>query len=123
MNTPALKAPTTASTLSGLGLLGAFAASSCCLLPLGLVAIGVGGAWMPSLTALAPYQGLFLFISAAALCTGFGAAYAKPDHTAQICAEDICAPDKGPRFTRITLWLGLLIWLSAVLVNFLPLTA
>ncbi|MGH6880679.1 MAG: mercuric transporter MerT family protein, partial [Hypericibacter sp.] len=38
------------------GVLGALAAMSCCILPLVLFALGISGAWIGNLTALAPYQ-------------------------------------------------------------------
>src|SRR5260221_7710285 len=38
------------------GLLGAVAASSCCIVPLILFGLGVSGAWIGNLTRLAPYQ-------------------------------------------------------------------
>lgn len=56
--------------LSAGGVLGAVAASSCCLVPLLLFGIGVGGAWIGYLTRLAPYQPYFLWI--AAICLGLG---------------------------------------------------
>lgn len=43
-----------------LAWLAAIGASSCCLLPMLLVAAGLGGAWVGTLTSLAPYQPLFL---------------------------------------------------------------
>ena len=52
------------------GLLGALAASSCCVLPLVLFSIGVSGAWIGNLTALAPYQPYF--IAATLACLGYG---------------------------------------------------
>lgn len=42
--------------LAGGGLLAAMAASTCCVLPLSLGAVGLGGAWLSTLTALAPYE-------------------------------------------------------------------
>ena|SRR5260370_12854649 len=56
--------------LAGGGVLGALAASSCCLVPLVLFGIGVGGAWIGYLTRLAPYQPYFLGV--AAVCVGLG---------------------------------------------------
>ena len=50
--------------------MGAFAASSFCVLPLALFGLGVGGAWVSHLTRLAPYQPRF--IAATAGCLGFG---------------------------------------------------
>lgn len=52
------------------GLLAALAASSCCILPLALFTLGISGAWIGNLTALAPYQPYFLGF--AALNLGYG---------------------------------------------------
>jgi len=52
------------------GVLGALAASSCCILPLALFGLGVGGAWIGHLTRLAPYQPYF--ITATVGCLGCG---------------------------------------------------
>src|SRR5881392_2364400 len=52
------------------GLLGALAASSCCILPLILFSLGVSGAWIGNFTQLAPYQPYFI---AATICfLGYG---------------------------------------------------
>ncbi len=45
--------------LAGAGLLGALLASSCCIVPLAFVTLGIGGAWMSNLTALEPYKPYF----------------------------------------------------------------
>ena len=50
------------------GVLGAIAASSCCILPLALFGLGVSGAWIGNLTRLAPYQPYF--IAATVACLG-----------------------------------------------------
>lgn len=52
------------------GILGALAASSCCVAPLVLFSLGVSGAWIANLTALAPYQPYF--IAATLACLGYG---------------------------------------------------
>src|SRR6266851_7260228 len=52
------------------GLLGALAASSCCILPLVLFSLGVSGAWIANFTQLAPYQPYF--IAATLVCLGYG---------------------------------------------------
>src|ERR1700724_3312450 len=52
------------------GLLGALAASSCCILPVVLFSLGVSGAWIGNFTQLAPYQPYFI---AATICfLGYG---------------------------------------------------
>jgi mercuric ion transport protein len=56
--------------LAGGGVLGALAASSCCLVPLALFGLGIGGAWIGHLTRLAPYQPYLLAV--AAIGVGFG---------------------------------------------------
>lgn len=45
----------------------AVAASICCIVPLGLVSLGIGGAWIGSLTALEPFRPIFIAIAVAAL--------------------------------------------------------
>ena len=52
------------------GILGAIAASSCCIAPLVLFSLGISGAWIGNLTALAPYQPYF--IAATLACLGYG---------------------------------------------------
>src|SRR5215813_15502202 len=52
------------------GLVGALAASSCCILPLVLFSLGVSGAWISNFTQLAPYQPYF--IAATVACLGYG---------------------------------------------------
>jgi mercuric ion transport protein len=53
------------------GLLGAVAASSCCILPLLLFSLGVGG----NLTRLAPYQPYFIAIAIASVGYGYWLVY------------------------------------------------
>lgn len=48
-------------------LAAAGAASLCCTIPLVLVSLGVGGAWVGSLTALAPYRWIFVTAALVAL--------------------------------------------------------
>ena len=60
----------TQKLLTAGGVLGALAASSCCILPLALFGLGVSGAWIGHLTRLAPYQPDF--IAGTAGCLGFG---------------------------------------------------
>ncbi|PAP76350.1 hypothetical protein BSZ37_07780 [Rubrivirga marina] len=45
----------------------AIAASACCTVPLLLVSLGVGGAWVSSLTAFEPYRPLFIAVAVGAL--------------------------------------------------------
>ena len=64
------------------GLIGAVgaavAASICCLGPLVLLFLGVGGAWIVSLTALEPYRPLFVLVTFGFLSLAFYTVYGKP---------------------------------------------
>jgi mercuric ion transport protein len=83
---------------AGGGVLGALAASSCCLVPLALFGIGVGGAWIGYLTRLAPYQPYFLGI--AVLCLGLGLWLQRRSRRA-VCTEgEICARPLPSRIVK-----------------------
>lgn len=83
------------------GVLGAFAASSCCILPLLLFSAGVGGAWIGNLTALSAYQPVFVGVTVALLGYGFWLVYVKPKTCAQ---EDACAHPLPNRLVKLGLW-------------------
>ena len=53
------------SLIAALGA--ALGASACCTIPLALVSLGIGGAWVGSLTALAPYRWFFVALAVSAL--------------------------------------------------------
>ena len=89
--------------LATVGLLAALGASSCCLLPLGLFLVGVSGAWIGNLAALAPYQPVFVAVALACLAGGFFAVYRKPKVAA--CAEgSYCARPASDRIAKVALW-------------------
>lgn len=84
------------------GILGALAASSCCVLPLVLFTLGVSGAWIGNVTALAPYQPIFIALTLAFLGYGFYWVYRRPKPA---CAEgSYCASPKSTRLVKIGLW-------------------
>lgn len=51
----------------GASVSAAVSASACCTIPLALVSLGVGGAWISWLTALAPYRWIFVTLALGAL--------------------------------------------------------
>jgi mercuric ion transport protein len=65
----------TSSLLAGTAA--ALGASACCAGPLLLVVLGVGGAWGSRLTALQPFQPLFIVVSVALFAVAFRRLYAK----------------------------------------------
>src|SRR5260370_34881105 len=60
------------------GLLGALAASSCCILPLVLFGLGVSGAWIGNFTRLAAYQPYFIAATLAFLGYAYLLVYRSP---------------------------------------------
>lgn len=64
-------------------------ASSCCVLPFALFTFGIRGASIGNLTALAPYQPIFVALALTCLGAGFWRVYRRPKEP---CAEGIyCA--------------------------------
>ena len=57
------------------GISTALAASICCLGPLVLLALGVSGAWIGSLTAFEPYRPIFIVLTLASLGFAFHRLY------------------------------------------------
>src|SRR6476619_218130 len=66
------------------GLLGALAASSCCILPLAVFGLGVSGAWIGNFTRLAPLQPYFIAATLAFLGYGYWLVYRSG---ARACAD------------------------------------
>ena len=83
------------------GILGAFAASSCCILPLVLFSLGISGAWIGNLTALAPLKPYFVVATLGFLGYGYWLVYRKP----KTCdAGDACARPLPNRLVKTALW-------------------
>ncbi|MFL9936772.1 mercuric transporter MerT family protein [Paraburkholderia sp. RL18-103-BIB-C] len=90
---------TTGSLLAGIAA--AFGASACCAGPLLLVMLGVGGAWGSRLTALQPFQPLFVAISIAFFAVAIRRLYAR----SEVCAVgEACAVSSVRRRQRVIFW-------------------
>ncbi len=84
------------------GGVAALLASTCCLGPLVLAALGVSGAWIGNLTALEPYRPLFL--GAALVAMYF--AWRRIFRPAQDCQPgEVCAVPQVHRAYRIVFWI------------------
>jgi mercuric ion transport protein len=84
------------------GVLAALAASSCCVLPFALFTLGIGGAWIGNLTALAPYQPYFVALALAFLAGGLVLVHREP---AAACGEgSYCARPASDRVAKAGLW-------------------
>lgn len=94
------------------GILGAIAATSCCILPLVLTVLGVSGAWMSNLRGLAPYQPYFIAATLGFLAYGFYLVYWKPK---KACADGAaCARPLPNTLVRASLWLATVIVFAAI---------
>lgn len=94
------------------GILGAIAASSCCILPLVLFSLGAGGAWIGNLTALAPYQPIFVAITLGFLGYGYWLVYRKSKVT---CADGtVCARPLPNLMVKLALWLATALVVAAI---------
>jgi mercuric ion transport protein len=90
--------------IAAAGLLGAVAASSCCILPLVLFGAGVSGAWIGNLTRLAPYQPCFIAATIGFLGCGYWLAYRS---SKSACAEgETCARPLPNRLIKVGLVLA-----------------
>ena len=90
---------------SGIGALaGGILASSCCILPLALVSVGAGGAWLSNLTALSPYQPIFLGLAATSV--GYGLWKARVARRSACSVDGKCAMPINSKLNLIGLWLG-----------------
>lgn len=84
-----------AATLAAIG------ASLCCIAPLVLLALGIGGAWISYLTALEPYRPIFIGITLIFLGLAFRRLYLVPP---QCSPDEHCAIPATRRNQRMIFW-------------------
>lgn len=97
------------AALAAGGVLAALGASTCCLLPFALFSLGVSGAWMSNLTALSPYQPVFIAAAAVFLAAGFWRVYRRPKADGSCVESDRCARPAFNKFAKIGLWTATLL--------------
>jgi mercuric ion transport protein len=86
-----------AAILAGIG------ASLCCVAPLVLLALGIGGAWIGSLTGLEPYRPIFIGVTVLFFGIAFWELYLAPLACA---AGGSCSDPLTLRRQRIVLWIA-----------------
>ena len=99
------------------GVLGALAASSCCVMPLVLFGLGVSGAWIGNLTRLAPYQPYFL--AATVACVGYGYWLLYRSRKTACTDGAICARPLSNRIVTTGLVIATVLVVAALAVDFL----
>jgi mercuric ion transport protein len=93
------------------GIIGALAASSCCILPVVLFSLGVSGAWIGNFTRLAPYQPYFIAAALACIGSGYWLVY----RSAKLACADgaACARPLPNRLVKIALIAATIIVIAA----------
>lgn len=98
------------------GLIGALAASSCCILPLALFSLGVSGAWISNFTRLAPYQPYFISATLAFLGYGYWLVYRS---STRACADgEACSRPSSNRIVKTSLVLATILVVAALGLEF-----
>ena len=77
-------------------------ASVCCVGPLVLLSLGIGGTWISTLTALEPYRLIFIVITLIFLFLAFRKLYLVPK---QCSLDDLCAQSSTVKVQRTLFWL------------------
>ncbi len=105
---------TSSASFAVIGTTAALLASTCCVLPLTLILLGITGAWIGNLSALEPYRAYFIAVAAISIGIGFYKVYTKP--TSLSCDPDsYCAKPYSEKITKTILWIAaFLVILSAL---------
>jgi len=112
-----LNMPRAQKFLAAGGVIGALAASSCCIVPLVLFGLGVSGAWIAHLTQLAPYQPYFIVVTAACLAGGYGLLYRS---RRRACTDSrVCARPLSNRIVTSGLLLATILVIGALALDVL----
>lgn len=100
------------------GMIGTAFASVCCLGPLLLVVLGVGGAWVSGLSALYPFKP-YLLAATAGFLAWSGYMLYRPRKACAI--GSLCANPRLMRIQRITFWVvAITVATVALLPEILP---
>ena len=95
------------------GALAAIGASACCAGSLVLLAFGIGGTWIGSLTAMEPYRPFFIGLTLLFLGLAFRQLYLAP----QVCAPGApCADPRTIKRQRLTFWIVAILLLGLLAV-------
>ncbi len=103
MNTD-LETPINTPSWLGIGaVLAAVGASACCVGPFLLLSLGIGGAWISTLTALEPARPFFIILTLIFIGLGYRKLYLTPVRCA---VGEICSTTDNQSRQRLLFWLG-----------------
>jgi mercuric ion transport protein len=101
------------------GGIAAVLASTCCLGPLVLVALGISGAWIGNLTALEPYRPIFIGVALVALFFAWRSIF-RPAHDCK--PGEVCAVPQIKAAYKIIFWVvAALVFVALVFPYIMPL--
>ena len=89
------------------GGLAAIIASTCCLGPLVLIALGFSGAWIGNLTVLEPYRPIFLGVALVVMFFAYRRIFTPPQD---------CKPDEVCAIAQVRSTYKLIFWVVVALV-------
>ena len=101
------------------GLFGAIVASTCCVLPVILFAVGISGAWISNLVSLARYKPFFIMLSLVFIGTGFWMVYFKPQISIPRVQSTSCYRPFSEKTIKIMLWSAVIIILIVFLIPYI----
>lgn len=102
--------------IAGAGIIGALAASSCCIVPLILFSLGISGAWVGNLTALEPLKPIFILATLGFLGYGYWLVY----RSQKACDDgDACARPLPNRLVKSALWVSTVLIVIALFWNWI----
>ena len=94
--------PINTKSCLGIGaVLAAIGASACCVGPFLLLSLGIGGAWMSTLTAMEPARPFFIILTLVFMALGYSKLYQTPS-----CCEEGANCTDIQRRQRQVFWLG-----------------
>ncbi len=104
--------------LGSLGaLIGGILTSLCCIVPLLLIILGVGGGWLADFSIFVPYRPYFIIFALGSLSVGFYLVYKKPK---EVCKPgSLCAIPQVKRKEKIILWLSAIFVLAVIIIPYL----
>ena len=101
------------------GLLGAIVASTCSVLPVFLLALGISGSWIGNLRSLAPYKPFFIVFSLVFIGAGFWMVYFKPQISIPSVPSTSCYRPFSEKTIKIMLWFSVIIILIVFLIPYI----
>lgn len=111
---PPKASSTTLLTVAGLGA--AFGVAACCALPLLLISVGLGTAWLGGIASVtAPYRALLLVFAALTLAGGAILLWRQQRHAATCGPNGVCTPPAVRVLTLVGLIIGVVLLVAGYL--------